>query len=152
MKITNNNNERTLTITRNEMLEIAHNHNAKTIDMDNMYDICEIEENFPDEITISENEVGVTKEGFIIFKEDFEEIIKENTIMKNVTITKSLKQWNEILDKMVNDGAPFYILYGEIENKVVSEEGKQIEIEFHLAEEEYEEVKDTLEDIIKDRY
>lgn len=76
MKITMNNNERTLTITRNEMLEIAHKHNAKVFDAEDMYDIYEIEHNFPDELTISENEVGVTERGFIIFKEDFEEIMK----------------------------------------------------------------------------
>lgn len=75
MKITMNNNERTLTLTRNEMLEIAHKHNAK-VGPEDMYDIYEIENNFPDELTISENEVGVTERGFIIFKEDFEEIMK----------------------------------------------------------------------------
>jgi hypothetical protein len=76
MKITMNNNERTLTITRNEMLEIAHKHNTKVSNVEDMYDICEIEHNFPNELTISENEVDVTEKGFIIFKEDFEEIMK----------------------------------------------------------------------------
>lgn len=79
--------------------------------------------------------------------------------MKHVRIVKSYNQWSKILNTMLNGGEEFFILYGDIESKLYDidhtpdfDKRQPIPIEFELTEQEFEEVKDTLKQILNNTY
>lgn len=79
--------------------------------------------------------------------------------MKHVRIVKSYNQWSKILDTMMNGGEEFYILYGIIESKIYDidrtpdfDKRHPIPIEFELTTREFEEVEDTLKQILNNTY
>lgn len=77
MKISRNNNKTIrITLSKNEYIESAIEWNKKQTDDDNMYDIDEVSAWHRSSITISENNIGVTENGFVMFPEHFYELIK----------------------------------------------------------------------------
>lgn len=79
--------------------------------------------------------------------------------MKRVRIVKSYNQWSKILDTMINGAEEFYILYGAIESKLYDidhtpdfDKRHPIPIDFELTIQEFNEVKDTLKQILNNTY
>jgi hypothetical protein len=75
MKISRNKTTH-ITLSKTEYIECAIEWNKKQTDDDNMYDIDEVSAWHRSSITISENNIGVTKNGFVMFPEHFYELIK----------------------------------------------------------------------------
>lgn len=79
--------------------------------------------------------------------------------MKRIRIVKSYNQWSKILDSMLNGAEEFFILYGTIESKLYDidctpdfDKRYPIPIEFELTVQEFEEVKDTLKQMLNNTY
>ena len=77
MKVQVKNESAMIMVTRDEFVKLAERFNADGRAEECMYDIDEIKANFPEVKIITEDNIGLTEDGYLIDEEDFYDIIRE---------------------------------------------------------------------------